>query len=71
MPVAIKSEKGNNSFEIPQRKIRVLKDNNVSVKPIPVDNQEAEIDNLGNFLIEGLEEIIAHRQGKLNFPPAL
>lgn len=35
------------------------------------EDEEYDLENLGDALIKSFEEIIAHKQGKLDFPPAL
>jgi len=35
------------------------------------DNEEYDTINVGDDIIEGIKQIIAHKKGELNFPPAL
>lgn len=35
------------------------------------DNEEYDTINVGDDIIEGIKQIIAHKKGELDFPPAL
>lgn len=43
----------------------------LSFNVVEDDTESADIDSLGEFLLEGFNEILAHKQGKIKFPPAL
>jgi len=53
------------------KQYKVSSNQNININLKAEQKDIADIDNLGDFLIEGFEEIIAHKKGKLSFPPAL
>lgn len=51
--------------------IKNIKENqSLTVKLENIDTEHDTI-NLGDDIIEGIKQIIAHRKGELDFPPAL
>lgn len=70
MPETIHHIKGAELPPSLQKKFKVEPHQFLTIT-IEVETEEYDTVNVGDEIIEGLKEIIAHKNGKITFPPAL
>lgn len=71
MPTTIKNIKGTELPPALRSKFNVKENQFLTLTVEIQKNNEYDTINVGNDIIEGIKQVIAHKKGELDFPPAL